>query len=125
MMPPDPRFDGQGPEARWWDLLANGEFTVQSCTGCGSSQLPPTVVCRKCGGVAGALMRASGYGTVYSTTTVRERAGAYNVAIVELAEGPRLMSRIAGDPDAVQIGAAIRARIEHAESPVLVFDIEE
>jgi len=44
---------------------------------------------------------------VYSTTTVRDRAGDYNVAIVELEGGARMMSRVDGvAPDAVRIRAA-------------------
>ena len=52
---------------------------------------------------------------VYSTTVVRrkpEAGGDYNVALVDLKEGVRLMSRVEGvPPEAVRIGMSVRARI--------------
>ena len=60
-------------------------------------------------------VKASGSGTVYSTTVVRrkpEAGGDYNVALIDLAEGPRMMSRVVGvEPTAVKIGMKVRARI--------------
>jgi uncharacterized OB-fold protein len=48
---------------------------------------------------------------VYSTTTVHAREGAYNVCLVDLAGGARVMSTVVGiDPDDVRIGMAVRAR---------------
>jgi uncharacterized OB-fold protein len=57
---------------------------------------------------------ASGLGTVYSTTVVRTKppAPSYNVALIDLAEGPRMMSRVEGlAPEDVRIGMPVRARI--------------
>jgi uncharacterized OB-fold protein len=67
-------------------------------------------------------MEASGRGTVYATTTVRERQGNYNISLIDLAEGPRMMSRVEGiAPEAVRIGMAVSARI--ADSPTrIVFE---
>ena len=68
---------------------------------------------------------ASGHGTVYSCTTVRCKppAADYNVALVELAEGPRMMSTVTGiAPAQVRIGMAVTARIEPGdEGPRVVF----
>ena len=52
---------------------------------------------------------ASGDGSVYSITVNRTREGSYNVALVDLAEGPRLMSRIEG-VETAQIGTRVKAR---------------
>jgi uncharacterized OB-fold protein len=50
-------------------------------------------------------------GVVYSTTTVHGRAGTHNVALVDLEDGVRMMSTVAGiDSDDVRIGMAVRAR---------------
>ena len=63
-----------------------------------------------------------GLGTVHSITVNRSRDGAYNVALIDLAEGPRMMSRIEG-VETLPIGAQVRARIATAaEEPVVVFD---
>jgi uncharacterized OB-fold protein len=60
-------------------------------------------------------------GVVYSTTTVHAREGAYNVCLVDLEDGARVMSTVVGvDPDDVRIGMAVRAR-EEADGRV-VFD---
>lgn len=97
---------------------------LQHCDACDTVQFPPTVTCRACHGAALRLVPASGRGTVYSTTTVRSRDGAHNVAIIELAEGPRMMSRVEGDPEAVAIGQAVVARVLGGEVPMVVFDRE-
>jgi uncharacterized OB-fold protein len=51
----------------------------------------------------------------------------YNVALIDLAEGPRMMSRVEGvEPAAVAIGMAVQARIiDQDGEPVVVFDAVE
>ena len=66
---------------------------------------------------------ASGLGTVYSTTVVRKKPPepSYNVALIDLAEGPRMMSRVEGiAPDAVGIGMAVRAKIVDQDGELVV-----
>src|SRR6056297_400595 len=119
----DPRFDGPGPETRWNEMLAGGVFAVQRCGTCAATQFPPVATCRKCGAPEPALVPARGTGTVYATTTVRTRDGAYDVSIIQLAEGPRMMSRVEGMPaEDVRIGLPVRARIDTGgDAPVVVF----
>ena len=53
-----------------------------------------------------------------------EAGGDYNVALVDLAEGPRLMSRVDGvPPEQVRIGMAVQARVidDPAQGKLLVF----
>jgi hypothetical protein len=68
----------------------------------------------------------SGNGTVYSVTIVRQKppASDYNVVLVDLAEGPRVMSRVEGaESKAVRIGMAVKARVvRENDTPVLVFE---
>src|SRR5579859_8123460 len=59
-------------------------------------------------------IEATGLGTVYATTVVRVRPpqSHYNVAIIELDDGPRLLSRVEHtDPLDVFIGMRVRAQI--------------
>jgi uncharacterized OB-fold protein len=69
----------------------------------------------------------SGQGQVYSTTIVRrrpDRGGDYNVAIIELVEGARMMSRVEGiAPEKVKIGMDVIAKIigSPEEEPMIVF----
>lgn len=70
-------------------------------------------------------VEASGRGTVYSVTIVRKKNPSenYNVALIDLAEGPRMMSRVDGLPlDQINIGLPVRAKIiRENEQPLLVF----
>jgi hypothetical protein len=73
-------------------------------------------------------VEASGRGTVYSTTVVRQKppTPSYNVALIDLAEGPRMMSRVEGiAPEDVRIGMPVKARIvREGEQPVVIFEPE-
>ena len=67
----------------------------------------------------------SGLGRVYSTTVIRRRPPEpdRNVALIDLDEGPRLLSRIEGlAPERVRIGMRVQARIgEEDSAPLIVF----
>jgi len=68
-------------------------------------------------------VEASGFGTVYSITVNRTREGSYNIALIELDEGPRLMSRVEG-VETVPIGTRVKARITEIDGePAVVFDV--
>lgn len=64
---------------------------------------------------------SAGLGTVYSTTVVHSREGGnYNVALIDLDEGFRMMSRVEGiDPEAVAIGLRVSARMVDFEDGVM------
>ncbi|HVL30702.1 MAG TPA: OB-fold domain-containing protein [Solirubrobacteraceae bacterium] len=84
---------------------------LQRCEDCGSAILARRLLCPVCGSRRLAVERSCGDGVVYSTTTVHARDGAYNVALVDLAEGVRVMSAVVGvAPDDVRIGMRVRAR---------------
>ena len=122
-MTADPRFNGPGPDEVWRTALAGGRFLIQRCRRCATHRFPPALSCAVCGDAELNWVEASGRGVVYSTTVVREREGSYNVALVDLSEGPRMMSRVEGlDPDAVRIGMMVAARIIAAPELIVVFD---
>lgn len=116
-----------GIQAAWQRKLDNGEFVIQRCGGCGRHVFFPREVCPHCGADALAWAAPLGLGTVYAVTTVRrdaEAGGDYNVSIIDLDEGVRLMSRVEGvAPDQVRIGMRVKARVaRQAEAAVLLFD---
>jgi hypothetical protein len=122
-------FAGDGPEKRYLDFLRAGEIKIQQCNACGAHVFYPRVVCTSCGSGDLAWVDISGDATVYSATTISEKpeaGGPRNFSIVELAEGPRLFSRVEGlAPEDVVIGMALKARIatsDAVEFPFLVFD---
>ncbi len=90
----------------------------------------PRVLCPRCGSAELEWSEVSGDGTVYSTTIVRRKSddgGDYNIALVDLAEGPRMISRVEGaPPQNVQIGMSVKARIDGGgEAPLVVFTATE
>ncbi len=113
-----------GPDLQFRAHLEAGRFMIQRAVGSGAYVFPPRVTAP---GTAEPLewVAASGRGVVYSTTVVRKRPPepSLNVALIDLAEGPRMMSRVEGvEPDAVRIGMAVRAEIAAAEDgPLVVF----
>ena len=118
----DPRFDGPGPDAQYRQALLEGRFVLQHCEDCSAARFPPALVCRSCGSVRLAWRVSPGAGEVYAATTVRDRAGDYNVAIVELEQGARMMSRIDGiEADAVRMGLQVQAHIVPGDDPFVVF----
>ena len=118
-----------GPEHDYKQKLAEGRFEIQKCGGCGKHVFYPRVVCPHCGADSLGWVAAQGAGVVYSTTIVRrkpEAGGDYNVVLVDLAEGPRMMSRVAGvEPAAVKIGMKVKARVvSEGESRIVEFTPE-
>lgn len=106
--------------------LKAGEIRLQNCVACSRQIFFPRTICPHCGGGHLEWHKISGEATVYSTTIVRQRpekGGDYNVAIVEFAEGARMLSRIEGvSPAAVKIGMPVRAAITGGDAiPYIVF----
>lgn len=115
-----------GPEQYYHQLLAQGIFALQHCQACEQAIFYPRMVCPHCGGTDLQWRPAQGQGTVYSTTVVRRRpdkGGDSNVALVDLKEGVRLMSRVDDiAPDKVTIGMQVQSQIRDADgTPLLVF----
>ncbi|MEU6642607.1 OB-fold domain-containing protein [Saccharomonospora sp. NPDC046836] len=115
-----------GADHRYRAFLAEGEFRIPRCAECGRAHFYPRVVCPFCDSTSLEWVLASGLGHVYSTTVVRGRSAAYNVALVDLEEGPRMMTRIDGlAPESVTIGMPVRARILADDEPLIVFVPEQ
>ena len=109
-----------GVLARHQAALSEGRFLIQRCQDCARHIYFPRELCPHCGSVAVSLVAPSGLGTVYSTSVVRRKpadGGDYNVALIDLDEGVRLMSKVEQlAPDAVTIGLRVRARVEQREA---------
>jgi len=102
----------------FWDATADGRFLIQRCPACGSAQFYPKATCTTCGSVELGWEEASGRATVHTFTVARRAthpafadAGPYVIAIVELAEGPRVTGNIVmgvgGDVDDVHVGMPV------------------
>ncbi len=124
--PTDPRPEKPRPaptpdtdSAPYWSAALAGRLVVQRCGTCGHHQLYGRDRCVRCRGPV-TWVEASGRATVYSYTVIRQNYQRpfaamlpYVVALVDLEEGPRVMTNIVGcDPDDVHIDMALRARFE-------------
>lgn len=115
-----------GPDAAFHRFLMEGRFMLQRSRVSGAFVFYPRVTFPGTGETDLAWVEASGRGTVYASTTVRRRpdeGGPYNVALIDLDEGVRCMSRVEGiAPERVRIGMRVRARIDRTgRGAVLVF----
>lgn len=114
------------PNADYQQFLKQGRFMIQRSRSSARHYFYPRVIEPGTGADDLEWVEASGVGSVYSTTVVRTRPPAepYNVVLVELDEGPRMMSRVEGiEPAQVTIGMRVRARIaSEDEWSFIVFD---
>lgn len=122
----DAETPSDAPGALFQAYLEKGDIRLQTCTACNKQIFFPRTVCPHCGSDRLEWRTISGKASVYSSTTVRqkaERGGDYNVAVVELAEGARLLSRVEGVPPAqVKIGMPVEAAIgQSADTRFIVF----
>lgn len=111
----DDSFAGPGPDAVFRAALEQGVFQVQCCDACCRHVFYPRALCPFCGSASLSWVRPSGIGRVYATTTIRqrpERGPHYNVCLVDLEEGPRMVSTVIDvGGDAVQIGMEVQVKI--------------
>lgn len=114
------------PEQEYFAHLAQGRFMLQRSRGTGEFFFYPRVAAPVTGARDLEWVEVSGRGTVHAVTIMRPRPpqAPYNVVLVDLEEGPRMMSRVEGvAADAVRIGMAVQARITtQDDKPLVVFD---
>ena len=87
------------PETQhFWDGTREGELRLQRCQDCGHTYFPPRPFCPACGSQHVEVFAASGRGSLLSYV-INHRPhpsfdGPYAIAVVQLEEGPTLMSNI-------------------------------
>ncbi len=122
-----PQEAGEAPETTYRNALGAGRLLLQRCDETGRFFFYPRTISPFSGQARFTWEEASGQGTVYSTTVIRQKpeaGGSYNLALIDLAEGPRLMSRVEGiAPEAVTIGLPVVAFVGADEKgePLLLF----
>jgi uncharacterized OB-fold protein len=114
-----------GPQAAYQQFLKDGRFMLQYSRSADRHVLFPRVAVPGSGETDLEWVAAKGTGTVYAATVNRARTGDFNVVLVDLDEGPRLMSRVDGVLE-VKIGTRVSARIADIDGePQVVFDVAE
>lgn len=102
--------------AEFWKAADRGELLLQRCAGCGHVQHYARSICTSCWSHDLSWQRSAGLGAVWTFTVIGvpghpawRREVPYVVAVVELDEGPRVLTNIVGvDPEAVAIGQRVR-----------------
>jgi len=119
-----------GPEAQYRAFLAEGRFMIQKSRGSGAYVFYPRVAEPVTGARDLEWVAPSGAGTVYATTINRQRpekGGDYNIAMIELEEGPRIMSKVTGmAPEEVKVGLRVAAYVGELDgAPAVLFQKAE
>jgi uncharacterized OB-fold protein len=104
----------------FWDGLADHQLLVQRCSSCGRFWFPPSNRCQHCWSEDSAWTQVSGRAEIFSFTVFRRAYAAelvdqlpYVVAVVELAEGPRLITNVVDcDPGDVRVGMPVEVVFE-------------
>jgi uncharacterized protein len=91
------------PETQhFWDGTRQGELRLQRCDACGRIYFPPRPFCPACASRSVTVFAASGKAALYSYVIhhrpVPGFTPPYAIAVVELAEGPRMMTNIVECP---------------------------
>jgi uncharacterized OB-fold protein len=115
----------EGPDAAFRRFLAEGRFMIQRSAAAKATVFPPRVMAPGSGETDLEWIPASGRGVVHSFTVVGQKPPAedYNICLIDLEEGPRLMSRVVGlGAEALAIGLKVEALVDpQGEEPVLLF----
>lgn len=106
----------------YWEGLAQGELRIQRCNACSKAVFYPRALCPHCYSDQLSWIVASGKGTIYTYTVAHQAFGPFApdvpfvVALIELEEGVRMMSRLLDAPrERVTVGAAVRVTFEKVE----------
>jgi uncharacterized OB-fold protein len=88
--------------AHFWEGTQSGELRLQRCDECSHVYFPPRPFCPECSSRSVSVFAASGRGRLHSYVINHRSHPAFDapycIAIVELEEGPRMMSNVVGCP---------------------------
>ena len=118
-----------GESERFWAGCRDGELLLQFCESCEHWVFYPRAICPHCWSDRLDWRRASGTGTVRSFTVVHKPghpgwavAAPYTVAVIDLAEGPTMLTALVGvEPADVRVGLPVRVSFERVGEFVLPF----
>jgi len=114
---PLPTIDSES--AAYWQAAHEGYLGIPHCKSCDKYFFYPRAICPFCQSKELETARVSGRGTIYSYTVVRRHPNPafnarvpYVIALIDLAEGPRLLTALRSNPEEVKIGSAVEAIFE-------------
>ena len=112
----------------FWEGCARGELLIQRCTSCSKMRYPAAIVCPTCLSAESKWERVSGAGTVFSFVVFhrayhpsREGKVPYNVSLIELDEGPILLSNVVDvDHATMEVGQPVRVAFESIDQDLAI-----
>ena len=126
--PPLPQPDAL--TASFWEACRRGVLEVSACADCGHLFLPPGPCCPRCWSSRLGSHEVSGRGRVFSFAVYRRTYHAgmpapYVVALVEIEEGPRLISNVVGcAPEDVRVEMPVKAVYDMTTAGIALLKFE-
>lgn len=119
---PDPTPETKG----YWEAAKNHELAIQRCVECKTFRHHPRPMCPECFSLESEWEPVSGRGTVYSYAIVNQflhphwsDSVPYNVVLVELEEGIRIVSNLVDCPnESIEIGMPVTVVFEEISSEI-------
>jgi uncharacterized OB-fold protein len=107
-------------DREYWEACRQEKLVAQRCSGCRRLRFFPSLGCPHCGSDRASWEQLSGRGTVYSWIIVHPPVlpafadkVPYNVAVIELAEGIRMVSSLVGcRNEEIRIGMPVAVTFE-------------
>lgn len=115
----------------FWDSVKGHALELQRCAECGRWLVPPRPMCPGCQSADSEWVAVSGNGKIYSWVTYAQAPhpgfdSPHTVVLVELDEGPRLVSVPVGiAPDELEIGMAVSVLYEDVDDDFTLFKFEK
>ncbi|WP_425245984.1 bifunctional MaoC family dehydratase N-terminal/OB-fold nucleic acid binding domain-containing protein [Streptomyces sp. NEAU-NA10] len=121
--------------AGFWEGVREHRLLIQRCTACATLRFPWLPGCNTCGAQEWDTVEASGEGAVFSYVVMHHppfpaftasdhaagTAGPYAVALIELAEGVRIVSNVVGVPyDKVRVGMPVRLEFRRYDEELVL-----
>jgi uncharacterized protein len=111
----------------YFEGAKKGELRLQRCNSCGHTWFPGSTHCPKCLSTSIEWYAVSGRGRIWSWVRFHQKYFKsfaadlpYNCALVELEEGPMMMSSIVGAPEAIRCDAPVEVVFEDATEEVAI-----
>jgi uncharacterized protein len=111
--------------AHFWDGTRAGELRLQRCDACRHIYFPPRPFCPACASRGVTVFAASGRAKLYSYVISHRAApgftAPYSIAVVELEEGPRMMTNIVHcpqTPEALQLDMPVEVVFEALDDTI-------
>ncbi len=119
---PNPTEDSEG----YWEACKSGRLSTPLCGDCGHRWLPPSRICPLCLSENVSLSPVGGRARLFSWIVVHHsqhpafyRDPPFNVAIVQLEEGPRMHTRIEGVAEGdFEIGMELEVAFEEVDDEI-------